>query len=157
MCRPPDSAYMSIRHVEALRTIRPFVQHLIEHSEEIFRDLRFTSALVDNKYTLMNPASTRQPVSSSTTSPRNQQPRPATPEVSSQLYIQAPGPARRHVPQPLLMTTNSSSSPVQALPVTGQEYDLISHSPAAVTPQLRYQAWEWKVSFTRYRSPLIFL
>ena len=39
LCRPLNSAYMSVRHMEDLRKLRPVLQLLVENYADIFREL----------------------------------------------------------------------------------------------------------------------
>jgi hypothetical protein len=49
ICRPLSSSYMSIRHMEDLKKIRPVILFLIENHSDIFAVNRFSASFVDNR------------------------------------------------------------------------------------------------------------
>lgn len=46
LCRPLNSAYMSVRHMEDLRKLRPVLQVLVENSAEILKDVQEPAPMV---------------------------------------------------------------------------------------------------------------
>jgi len=138
VCKPANSAYMSIRHSEALRTIRPVLQVVLEYLNDIFREVR------------SNPLPATKESIGANNNPSKAIPNNSHSPVTS---FMSPSGSRSNVAS----NPNANKKPIINLSITvpphNTSFDLDippiqqpanNGSSSSAPPPLRFLAWEWK-------------
>ena len=128
ICRPYNSAYMSIRHMEDLLKIRPVIAFLIEHFNEIMtKDLQPRPPVVVVASSQVKPNNNYNDLPSPI---RNQTQRSLE---NSKSYVSYPFPPNIQIPFDDEKTTNHNNT------IT------MDNDVQHVSRNINFQSWEWKM------------